>query len=506
MKKNKFTFLAGGTLLALALASCNTTALDPERPVDMDADVKGTSIEFWTGFGSDITGYLEDQILPDLSTDLGVTVNHVTKGGYDNLQKAVNLGAGRRTYPNLVVGYPDHFASYINSNMQLRLDPYFKDDAEGEAFMNDIYPSYMEENQQLEYNKEDGTPYTLGVPFNKSTEVLVYNEDFFNSSIVKGWGIEKVPETWDEVKTYGKIAVEKLTPFFQKVLGTDGNSYDKLTDLPDGVNVLANLTGATAETFYFLGYDSTPNLFISSLRQWGGDYTEVDHETGMGYALYNNDTCKEMLQYMRELNQAHILAIPDSFGGTSLYCSDYYKNYQCMMNIGSSAGLTHYTSGTFLSTSGVSHVPYKDEDHKYVISQGTNLAMLNKGSDKEVLASWKALKYLTTGEANGLFCALTGYFPATKSAYNSTSYQEFLNSDAEDANDANKKKAARVNSNVYDADNSGWHKFVDPGFNGSSNIRTEVGTVISRVLLEQDVSIDTILDESYQNISAYVRS
>ncbi len=505
MKKNKLTFLAGGALLAIALSSCGTTPLDPERHVDMDQDVKGVTLDFWTGFGSDITGYLDNQILPDYLEEYGVTVNHVSKGGYDNLQKAVNLGAGRRTYPNLVVGYPDHFASYIASNMQLRLDPYFEDDSEGKDFMNDIYPSYMEENQQLEF-KEDGTGYTLGVPFNKSTEVLVYNEWFFESPIVQGWGIKNVPETWDEVKTYGKIAVEKLTPYFSKILGTDGNAYDKLTDLPEGVNVLANLTGVNADTFYFLGYDSTSNLFISSLRQWGGAYTEVDHETGLGYAVYNNDECKAMLQYMRELNEAHILAIPDSFNGTSLYCSDYYKNYQCLMNVGSSAGLSHYTDANLKSTSGVTHVPYKDEEHKYVISQGTNIAMLNKGSDKEVLASWKTLKYLTTGEVNGLFCALTGYYPATKSAYNSTVYQEFLNSEPSDENDANKKKAAKANSTIYDADNSGWHKFVDPGFNGSSNVRTEVGTVISRVLLEKNVSIDTILDESYQNISSYVRS
>lgn len=503
MKNVKLKVLALGGLLTMALTSCGPAPLEAERPVDMNLDVKGVEIDWWTGFGADITGYLDDEILPEFQTATGVKITHTSKGGYDNLQKAVNLGAGRRTYPNIAVGYPDHFASYVASNMQLRLDPYFQDDPEGQKFMEDIYPSYMEENQQLEF-KEDGTGYTLGVPFNKSTEVLVYNEGFFNSPIVKGWGIAGVPRTWDEVKTYGEIAIEKLTPHFGKVLGTDGNAYATVGGLPDGVDILVNLTNATAETFYFLGYDSTSNLFISALRQWGGKYTEMDRETGLGYAVYNNAECKTMLNFMRDLSKKHVLAIPDSFGGTSSYCSEYYVNYQCLMNVGSSAGLGHYTSSTFKTTSGVTSVPYKDADHKYVISQGTNLGMLNKGTDAQVLASWKALKYLTTGETNGLFCALTGYYPATKSAYNSKTYQGFLKKPAADENDANKKKAARANSEIYDADNSGWHKFVDIGFNGSSVVRTEVGSVISRVVLEE-TPIDTILSESYDAIASYVR-
>ena len=490
--------------MTMALTSCGGEGgqLEPERPVDMTLDTKGAQIDWWTGFGSDITDVLESQLIPDFEAETGIKIVHTTKGGYDNLQKAVNLGAGQRAYPNICVGYPDHFASYIASNMQLRLDPYFQDDPEGGAYIDDLYPSYMEENRQLEF-KEDGTGYVLGVPFNKSTEVLVYNETFFDSPIVKGWGVNR-PSTWDEIKTYGKIVIEKVTPYFGKILGTDGNAYAKESEIPAGVSTLLNLTGATKDTFYFLGYDSTSNLFITALRQWGGKYTEMDRETGLGYAVYNNETTKEMLSFMRELSDEHILAIPASFGGTSLYCSEYYVNYQCLMNVGSSAGLGHYTAGAFKATSGVTGVPYKDADHKYVISQGTNLAMLNKGTDTEVLASWKALKYLTTGETNGLFCALTGYYPATKSAFNSTTYQEFLNAAPTDENDANKKKAAKANAEVYDADDSGWTKFVDIGFNGSSLVRTEVGNLISNVLLTKD-DIQKCLDDSYDAISNYVR-
>lgn len=500
-KRTLLNVFAMSALGVIALTSCGQEPLSPYRIVDMDADVNGSKVEWWTGFGEDIKKIIADEIVPDIEEQFGITLDHQSKGGYDNLQKAVNLGAGKRKYPNLAVGYPDHFASYIASNMQLRLDPYFEHEPE---LLNDYYPSYLKENQELEFDPEDGHGYTVGVPFNKSTEVLVYNETFFNSQVAADWGVTKVPETWDEVKTIGGIVYSHVKPHFGKYLADNGQSYDKETDIPAGSKMLMNLSNANDDNWYFLGYDSTSNLFITALRQWGGAYTEIDPSTGLGYAVYNNQTTVDMLTFMRDLAEKHILAIPASFGGTSLYCSDYYKTYNCLMNVGSSAGLGHYTAGSLKATSAVTAVPYKDAEHKFVISQGTNLCMLNKGTDVEILASWKTLKYLTTGEVNGLFCSLTGYYPATKSAYNSTAYQNFLNKAPTDENDANKKKAARVNSDIYDAEDSVWTKFVDPGFNGSSLVRTEVGNLISTVLLT-DKAIQTCLDESYNAIDNYVR-
>ena len=121
-KKTLLNVLAMGALGVIALSSCGEQ-LDPFRYVDMDADTNGAAVDWWTGFGADITDHLENEILPAFLEESGITVTHTSKGGYDNLQKAVNLGAGQRAYPNLAVGYPDHFASYIASNMQLRLDP-----------------------------------------------------------------------------------------------------------------------------------------------------------------------------------------------------------------------------------------------------------------------------------------------------------------------------------------------------------------------------------------------
>ena len=521
MKSKKLNMLAGGLLLvsATALASCGPSK-GYTGDVDPTIDTRGVEIEFWSGFGSTITDQLEDLVLKNFSDKYQINVKHTSKGGYSGLQKAINLSASSVTYPNIAIGYPDHFASYIDSDIQLRLDSFIQSDAgipesrtdeDGTVFqeaakidMSDFYESYMTENRTLEYD-DDGNPYTLGLPFNKSTEVLVYNKTFFENDWVKAAGII-LPETWDEVETQGKKIIDLVTPHFGKVLGADGKDYDSLAKAKQaGTTLLMDLSTAKADNFYPLGYDSSANLFITGLRQWGATYTTIDQVTRHGYIGFDSGDsytiATQFLIYMQKLANEHILALPTSFEGTALYCSSYFTNFQSVMNVGSSAGLSHYSEGSFTSANGiyagVSHIPYKTADKKYVISQGTNLCMLDKGSEAEREASWKAVKYLAT-EGNGLFASLTGYYPVCKSAANSEIYQTFLTATTDkdgnplSDNDLNMQKAAKYNTESYDADGSGWVKYTDPGFNGSSSIREDVGNLISEIIVGKTAVKDTL--------------
>ena len=180
MKKSQRSLLIL-PLLALAipsLSSCNAKnsfAYD----LDFNVDVKGTTIKMWAGFGSEINGVL-GSILDEFQRLTGVKVDYESKSNYDGCLKAVTLAATSGTYPHVVVGYPDHFASYVKSDIIVRLDYYFENDVhnptfepEGQRFkISDFYTDYMTENQSIEFDA-NGKPYTLGVPFNKSTEVLV---------------------------------------------------------------------------------------------------------------------------------------------------------------------------------------------------------------------------------------------------------------------------------------------------------------------------------------------
>ena len=233
------------TLMLTALAATALSACGAKRVFDEDIDIsvntKGTEIILWTGFGASVSSAL-DTVLEEFTDATGIKATHESQGGYDNLQKAINGSASSMTYPNVCVGYPDHFAGYIDSDIQMRLDVFIEqdkklweeredkklDDAKSGSFyelpafdLDDFYPNYMVENQSLEFD-EEGNPYTLGIPFNKSSEVMVYNKTFFESSLVQAAGIT-LPKTWLEaptVKSAKKVSAG-VTVTWSKVKGAE---------------------------------------------------------------------------------------------------------------------------------------------------------------------------------------------------------------------------------------------------------------------------------------------
>lgn len=530
MKKNKALALAIAALAAVSITSLSSCGggggADRTFNVDMTVDTRGVSIDFWTGFGVSITETLTG-LLDDFEELTGIHVTHTAQGGYDGLQEKINLSAGTTSYPNVALGYPDHFAGYVRSDIILRLDGYIENDGkipetrepidvggvtiededglfhELPAFdYDDFFSDYTRENETIEYNRDTGEGYTLGIPFNKSTEVMVYNKTFFDNENIKELGIT-VPTTWEEVKTVGEKILNLLDQknAFTHILGADLNVYDGLTEVTEaGTSVLLDLSLVNKDSFRVLSYDSQANFFITAVRQWGGTYTEYDKDTGNGYIAFNTPETVEALTYLKGLYQDNILGIPQSFGQTD-YCSDPFKNYLSLLNVGSSAGVTNAV-GTFQI--GAAPIPYHDENLKYVISQGTNLCLLDKGSDAEKVAGWKLIKFLSQ-YANDDFAIATGYFPTCNSALNSEDYQSYITATTGTANDMIKRDASVVNSSVYMDTTQNWNKFVDAGFVGSSTIRTTVNSVTAQVFID-NADPATVLNTIQSQLSDYVRS
>lgn len=529
-KKIKFAKLGLFLCAVASLGACGTFVPGPADTdnIDVTLDTRGTKITMWTGFGSDMTEQL-NEVLEDFTALTGIIVEHESKSGYDNLLKAINLSATKGSYPNVANGYPDHFASYIKSNILLRLDGLLANDenrynytrnnvkygADGIKLMDyeDFYDDYVVENETLEF-KEDGTGYKLGVPFNKSTEVMVYNADFFdwakdNDAIVKGLtngASISVPETWDDVKNVG-LAINKLCkPLFKvgeadgKILGSDGNSYDTTSAcLEAGATVVLNLSAVTETDFRPFTYDAQANMFITLVRQFGGSFTEVDKEqTGKGYAVFNNPQAVAAMTMVQDLFDSNILGIPALWN--ELYCSTPFKAYKSLMNISSTAGLKNVDNNNFKVK--CTHIPYKDAQHKFVISQGTSLGLFNKGTDLEKLASWKLMIYLSQ-QANGKFAAATGYFPTGDFSFNSDDYFNYQDSSLKSSVDILRQSSSKVNSDVYVKD--GWNKFVDPGFRGSADIRAAAELIPGYLMTKTYDSVQATLNAVEQTIIDYVK-
>ncbi len=516
MKKKKLLVLLPLISSAIGLSGCETTKVNP-YDLDFTIDTNGTTIQMWHPFGSDIGGYLEEVV--DLFTEeTGIKVELEGKGGYDNLQKAINLGASKRKIPGVTLAYPDHMASYVNNDSILRLDYFFEND--GEDFkMDDFYADYMVENQSIE-KKEDGSGfYTLGVPFNKSTEVMYYNKTFFDWASAQDSSI-KVPSTWDEVYTVSNAILNLLKNkgLYEKILGSDGNLYARVTEIPVGVDVVLDFSAVTENTFHPFVYDSQSNFFITTIRQWGGTYTEFDSSTRKGYMAFNNQATVDGLTFMQKLHNECGMAIPAEYGGTTKYSSGYFKNWQSLMTIGSSAGAANSAPTGDAFQVGVAPIPYKDEDHKYAISQGTNLILMDVGTVAQRVASWKLLKYLAKFQ-NGLFASRSAYYPSCEYAQNSQEYQDALTRNNPETAVEKPTTAqalhyyvAKVNSDYYLNDSSNWTKFVDPGFSGSSAIREAVSSAMSLLFIGdtsgKQLSPQEVIDYYYNNsdLKDYVRS
>ena len=511
MRNKKLLFLLPLLGTTASLVSCGGGSKVDPYDLDFSIDLTGTTIQMWHPFGSDIEGYLQEVV--DLFTDeTGIKVELEGKGGYDNLQKAVILGAGKGKIPGITVAYPDHMASYVDNNSILRLDYFFENDG-ADFKTSDFYADYMVENQSIEL-KEDGTGYyTLGVPFNKSTELLYYNKTFFewansiDSSIV-------VPATWEQVGTVSTKIINLLDEkgLFGAILGDDGNKYARATEVPAGVGILLNFAAVTKDMFHPFTYDSQANFFITTIRQWGGTYTEFDPETRRGYLAFDSQETIDGLTYMKNLHDTCGLAIPAEYGGTSKYSSGYFKNWQSLMTVGSSAGSSNSAPTGDQFKVGVAPLPYKDAEHKYAISQGTNLVLLDVGTVQQRVASWKLMKYLGKFQ-NGLFAAMSSYYPSCDYAQKSDEYQDAMNRNNPETATETPSMAqalhyyvAQVNEDYYLNEAENWTKFVDPGFSGSSMIRNEVGSAMGLLFIEGRTPRQ-VIDEYYKNSSLkdYVR-
>ena len=340
-----------------------------------------TSIEFWHIYGQGKSALLDEMIAEFEIMYPNITVESTSQGSYTDLLSKTKKAIGTGVTPDLVVGYPDHFAEYLDLGGIIPLDKFAADETFG-IDLTDFIDSYLEENQQY----ADGM-YSL--PYSKSTEMLVYNKTLFAAN---GYTFEpNVAPTWEEIEAMA-----------DKMVGTGENQCE-----------------------FLINYDSSANLFITSSRQWDAGYTNVE-----GEVLVDNAETKAMLNYFKGLADANILALPleweQSYGSENFLAQDV-----CMI-VASSASMKYNDPSLNLPLSeqfyvGVLPAPQFEGKNLSAIQQGPNIAIMENSSDAERLASWLFITFLTNTENTARWAIDTGYLPVNTSGYNSDAYQAFLN-------------------------------------------------------------------------------
>jgi ABC-type glycerol-3-phosphate transport system substrate-binding protein len=398
-------------------------------------------------------------------------------GNYDTLKNNMINAIISDTMPNMVQSYPDHVAEYLNGNAVLSLNPYIYSAAwglNGPDALSDIIQSYLQENSQ--YNAA-GTYYSL--PFNKSTEVMIYNKTAFDALDLEE------PKTWQDIiaaapalKAYGDAIAEA------KVRAANPS----MTELQ-----LAPLILAAKNLIIPASYDSTGNAFITFTRQFGGAYTSINFSTFQGQYLWNtNANTTAAMQFLKDNKQ--VITLPEYWD--QQYASTPFVNQQTFVTIGSSAGVRYNVPAIDPTTSqplfeiAVGPVPYNGNqpNNKAVIQQGTNIALLKTGTAQDQLASWLFLKHIINTENTTDWAMATGYLPVRTSAYTSATYQTFLNTPT-----ANQLYISMAANAAY---KQSGYMFYDPAFIGSSRARVQVGLALERIMLG-DGNIAAALQEAY---------
>lgn len=530
---SKLMAAAGVFSFAVVAASCSKTSKG------------GKTLDMWVGFGNDYTGEITRVVEEYNSTVDSYKLKLTTKGAYTKLETAVVNSIGDNSYPNIANGYPDHFAEYVHAGIMVPLNKYIKkwNEEHGKNLMDDFYDAYKGENENIYFDQTTDEKVIMGLPFNKSTEVMIANGYLWDVVRLQDNTIPvDVPETWQELEVVGpKIvnamnAIGAFVPTNTHIIGTvDTNDHvtsfrvSTSDDHTGSEKVLQEISQLDdANKFRVLGYDDGGNAFVTLLRQWGSLYTDFSKEIyftapkEFGRATFWRTDYKgvnfqektlDAMMFIKGLYETKTFGLPASFG-ESAFCTKPFKAGRCIFTIGSSGGLSNSVDAN--KRIEIHHIPYFDDGvnvRKAVISQGTSLGLFNQFSSKEKAeeekqAAFNAMVAICTGELQGSWVSATGYFPSSISAMNSTSYDALI----KDTNPTPLRKmyqtAAKLNKDTYD--NDGWVKFVDPGFLKSSAIRTEVGSIIQNVCAREGVvdraTVKAYIDTVWAKLAAEVRN
>ena len=332
--------------------------------------------------------------------------------------------------------YPDHVVEYEKNNLIASLTPYINhpvwglDETKDDEKFDDILKIYREENRDASIIGD-----YLSLPFNKSSEVLVYNKDIF-SRILAANDLDEMPETWDDLFELGQSFIDAAVDEIDRIAAAWAAAGDPVK--PDDI-------AKFKQTFFPYIYDSVGNAFITLTRQFDGRYTTrkvVTDNNGQkiakGILEFNKEDNTEVRQMLEIFGKNRkYINIPEFWD--EKYASSGFIKGRTFAAIGSTAGVRYNAplkDNKKIFNIGVAPIPYdKTLGKPKVIQQGTNMSIVNRQPSGEVtaqmlkekrLASWLFLKYLISSEVQEQFSIATGYSPVRASVYERAVYKAFL--------------------------------------------------------------------------------
>jgi len=476
---------------------------------EADARAKSTYTEYF--FAKDVITEF-NKLYPN------ITVNQVYKGGYGDIQTAVNTAINSGDTPSIATCYGDHVAGYIKAGAALDVSGCFDDkyigfgktvNASG-VIVDDSTTTKADFNQN--YLANEGKQYSDGLyysmPYSKSAETMAINQTVFDKV---GAGLAGNPSF-----VYNKPTVPVYVP---PVALASKEKYEVPTNWSELIAIARKMKSDFPETFANnvdsdglftavpICWDSAENMYISFSNMLGIPYT-ANGATVADQVLFNNADAKKMVAQIKKWNNEGLFATQNQLyfsnkaKGYHQYSSTMVTNGKCFVAFSSTAGATYFADGnSFLAT--LNETPTADASiysgtkttaKSKVISQGPSLSFFKKSNEEEQKASWIWYKFLTGTENTAKLGVAKSYFPVRVSSYSTSTVQKLTSASGTvtaDSSYADKKNA--YTGDVYKLDEiyAKDNRYIStPVFDLSSACRTAVGNLMKTVLDDKTATTD----------------
>lgn len=383
-------------------------------------------------------------------------------------------GMKNNNAPTIAFGYSHEIVEYLHNSGIVSLNPYIKSNEVGiwdnskNTFNEDydLYSDLLVENQQFNINNR-----FYSLPFNKTTEVLIYNKTAFDTLNLD------VPKTWSEVESVSKSIIDKIN---------SGVVEKKLK-----INLKTMLDSGK---FYTLLYDSSYFSFLTAVQQWGGTFVEHTYDKNGDAILtspvkkFNSQESVEAMRFFQNLAKNKYFNFPHVFN--EFYSSYPFMATKCLMTIASSDSFTYLHSRNLKYD--IAPVPYNSNTgNKSVIVNGHNICMFSNASDVERLAGWLLIKYLLSAKSSATFAIKTGYFPVNKASTDVSEYKEFLQS----TNESERLVRLSLQTNELYRLN-GYTYFTAPSWIGDDAVTTNCGEMMKNIVVSNE-NVESALSKAF---------
>jgi len=355
------------------VTGCGGTKETPKKKIK-ESKTTDITLFYPVNIGGSAANLVDAMVADFNSKNPDIVVQAVYTGNYNDTAIALDKAKRTNKMPELFISLSAHRYDLTAKDMITPLDSFIEKDKEGKTYINDFLEGFMLDSR-LEGK-------VVGIPFQRSTEVVYYNKDLFRKA---GLNPDNPPKNWQELTR----AAQALTR---------GGTY--------GVGLALNRSSV----------------------QW----------TFTGFALQNSSKGQNL---MSEDGKKVYFDTPENEEALQ-YWLDLQGRYNCMDKgiiqwtdlpvqfIDGKVAMIYHTTGNVENIRKKAKFDFgcffmPGNKRAAAPTGGGNFYMSKGLSDKKQEAAWKFIKYCTETNRAAQWSLNTGYVPIRKSCFETQAMKDY---------------------------------------------------------------------------------